>query len=371
MCVIDSYIQPLLNRVLFTDKLGISCTTIELDSISSSCGEERGDRFKLSIPYARQNLTWNVFFDSQCPEMGPDFIFNDSTFLTDMDVDTLSAKVPSLAKWNHTDENALLNVLVELLSCYKQHQIQLLEKQIRLQFEYNTLMRPPEVNPEDVEMILLPFNSKPTEARFLIRLSVDVSQLPNRTCKSKNDTAMLLVTFSGADWDRITPQLHFSKSLKEILGGTGGLHLPHFPPRQILINYVLDIKKYIAERVNSIVQSFEKRRDYLATFIALKRESCIEYDTLNYTYISSLVNLDNFHFVLYIQIPSGFPLEQPIVQFISVYHIISRNVPYTEVVENCHYNPKWTPCRMIEELYAFILRKAGILFKLNSIKSCS
>lgn len=91
--------------------------------MSSSCGSVQGDRFKLSIPYARQNLTWNIFFDSQCPEMGPDFIFNDNTFLADMDVDALSTKVPSLAKWNPNDENALLNVLKELLSCYKQHQV--------------------------------------------------------------------------------------------------------------------------------------------------------------------------------------------------------------------------------------------------------
>lgn len=103
--------------------LGVCCETIKIDSLSSSCGKEQGDRFKLSIPYAKQNLVWNVFFDSQCPEMGPDFIFNDNTFLADIDVDTLSVKVPSLANWNPNDENALLNVLKELLLCYKEHQV--------------------------------------------------------------------------------------------------------------------------------------------------------------------------------------------------------------------------------------------------------
>ncbi|CAK9795205.1 BRISC and BRCA1-A complex member 2 [Anthophora quadrimaculata] len=367
MCLTASYIQPLLNRVLSTDELGISCGTIELDSVSSSCGEEKGDRFKLSIPYARQNLTWNVFFDAQCPEMGPDFIFNDGTFLADMDVNTLSAKVPSLAKWNPNDGNALLNVLMELLSCYKEHQIQLLEKQSQLQFEYNTLMKLPEMKPEDVEVILLPFTSKPTEARFSIRLSVDISQLPNRPYESQNDAAMLLVTFSGADWEHNTPQLYFSKTLEEIVSGTNASHLPPFPSHQTLIDYVLEIKEYIAKSVNSIVQSLERRRKYIAAVLALQRGSCMEYDSINYTYISNLLCNNDFYVVLDIKIPTGFPLEPPAVKLISVYHLTKQFVPYSEILENYPYNKKWKPERMIKALCQF-LEKRILAFQYNCIQ---
>ena len=66
---------------------------------------------------------WNVLFDSQCPEMGPDFIFNDQTFLMDPDIDILSTWVPSLVKWNPNNTDALLNVLMELLLYYKEHQV--------------------------------------------------------------------------------------------------------------------------------------------------------------------------------------------------------------------------------------------------------
>lgn len=106
-----------------------------------------------------------------------------------------------------------------------------------------------EVKTEDVEVILLPSSSKPTEARFLISLSVDVSQLEIRTCKSESDIAMLLVTFSGTDWSRITPQLYFSKSLEESLSGTGELHLPHFSSDTYLLRYIPKVKKYIAGKV--------------------------------------------------------------------------------------------------------------------------
>lgn len=66
---------------------------------------------------------WNVLFDSQCPEMGPDFIFNDQNFLMDPDIDMLSTWVPSLVRWNPNDTDALLNVLIELLLYYKEHQV--------------------------------------------------------------------------------------------------------------------------------------------------------------------------------------------------------------------------------------------------------
>jgi len=66
---------------------------------------------------------WNVLFDSQYPEIGPDFIFNDQNFLIDPDIDTLSSQVPSLVEWNPNNTDALFNVLVELLLYYKEHQV--------------------------------------------------------------------------------------------------------------------------------------------------------------------------------------------------------------------------------------------------------
>lgn len=94
-----------------------------MDSVSSSCDRSKNDCFKLSIPYAGEHLVWNVLFNSQCPEMGPDFIFNDQNFLMDPDIDILSTWVPSLVKWNPNDTDALLNVLIELLLYYKEHQV--------------------------------------------------------------------------------------------------------------------------------------------------------------------------------------------------------------------------------------------------------
>ncbi|XP_003699445.1 BRISC and BRCA1-A complex member 2 [Megachile rotundata] len=367
---VDSHIKPLLVDVLSTDKVGVCYGAIEVDAISSSCGKVEGDRFRLSIPYARQNLTWNVFFDSQCPEIGPDFIFNDNTFLADMDIDTLSAKVPSLTKWNPNNTNALLNVLTELLSCYKQYQMQLLQKQERLQLEYDMLMKSTLVKPEDVEMILLPSGSKPTEARFLINLSVDVSQLESRTCDSETDTAMLFIVFSGTDWNRVTPQLYLSKTLEKAFDGHPALNLPHFSADKLLIDYVAEVIKCIRDKINLIIQGLEKRRAFIAALLSHQFRSVVEYDSVNCTFTIFLHSEQDFYIVWRIDLLPGFPNEKPIVTFTSVYHMQVPHTVYTENYQNFPYNPRWELSFMVTKLLNFI-QHASKKFRSNCIKKFS
>lgn len=111
------------------------------------------------------------------------------------------------------------------------------------------LVRSTEIKSEDVEVILLPSSAKPTEAKFLINLSVDVSNLPITVPKSGSNVAMLLVTFCGMDWNRITRQFFPSKFLEEILGGSNTLHLPSFSTDSCLGDYVPEVKNFIAGKV--------------------------------------------------------------------------------------------------------------------------
>ncbi|XP_053980708.1 BRISC and BRCA1-A complex member 2-like isoform X1 [Hylaeus volcanicus] len=364
----DSYIEPLLVRVQSNNRLGVCNGIIGTDSMSSSCGKNKGDRFKLSIPYARQTLIWNVFFDSQCPEMGPDFIFNDDTFLANMDIDILSTKIPSLAKWNPNNKDALLNVLMELLVCYKDHQIQLLHKQEVLKREYTMLMKT-DIRLEDVETLLLPLGSKPTEARFLISLSVDLSQLQNRTCESENAVAILHVTYSGTNWDRIMTQLYLTKPLEDVLGNTQ-LLLPHFPRNKFLMDYITEVRKCISEKINVLVHSFEQRCAFMSVMATNQYLNLCEYDAVNFTYMCYLYGEDDFWLYILITLTLNFPKEKPIVTLQSVYHMREQGVPYTEQIY-FPYSCNWNPLKMINRLMNHIHYKALEEFKANSIKICS
>ncbi|XP_050445514.1 BRISC and BRCA1-A complex member 2-like [Cataglyphis hispanica] len=366
---IDSYIEPLLKRVLQTKRLGICYGLIKLDSASSSCNKSKNDCFKLLIPYAGEHLVWNVLFDSQYPEMGPDFIFNDQNFLADPDIDILSTKVPSLAKWNPNDTDALLNVLNELLLYYKEHQLHLLGKQERLQFEYSTLVGETEILTEDIEVMMLPLGTKPTETKFLIRIAMDYSQLPPRINKSQNDEAMLIITFCGPDWNRILPQLYLSKTLEDIFGGPESLRIPPFPPNKYLMDYVPEVKKFIQEKMHNVIQSFESRRSFITVLIVSQRGSILEYDAIEFNWISMLMEYRDFHFLIHFHLPSTFPKEKPQVTLQSVYHMTSQGTLYKEVLDDIPYSPRWQIVLMVDKLLTYILENAVKKFQANSMKN--
>lgn len=117
-----------------------------------------------------------------------------------------------------------------------------------MQLEYSTLVGETELHMDDVEVILLPLGGKPTEARFLIRISMDGYLLPCVDKLHDNET-MLHITFYGPDWNRIVPKLYLSKTLEKAFGGPDTLHLPPFPPTSYLMDYVPEVKKYIEEKV--------------------------------------------------------------------------------------------------------------------------
>lgn len=367
---IDSYFEPFLNRVLNKDKLAVGWSIIEVDSISSSCGKTKGDIFRLSIPYAGQNLIWNVLFDSQYPELGPDFIFGDETFLVDPNIESISTNVPSLAKWDYKNDNALLRVIIELLSYYKDHQVQLLKRQgQRLTLEYNMLMDDKEISPKDIEVILLPVGTKPTEACFSIRLDIDFSQLPTRTSQPQNDAVMLLVTFCGKDWNRVIPKLYLSKSLEEIFTGPASLHIPPFLPQNYLPAYIPQVKKLIMDKINTIIQCYESRKNFVSALLFMQRDSIIEYDAVKFNHITLLLEHRDFYFLVHFYLQATFPKDKPVITLQSVYHMTEQGNLYTQMIENYSYDPKYNSQTMISKILMHIIENEVPKFKENSTKN--
>ncbi|XP_046481543.1 BRISC and BRCA1-A complex member 2 isoform X1 [Neodiprion pinetum] len=367
---VDKYIEPLLKRVLETQRIGVSCGKVEVNNITSSCGKDRGDRFYLSIPYAGKTLSWNVLFNSLCPELSPDFLFDDDSFLADPDVTTILTHVPSLASWDVTNDDALLMVIVQLLSYYKEHQINLLEKQgERLKFEYSTLVNETEICPEDMEVISLPTGVRPVETRFLIRMAMDFSKLPERISHPQDDEAMLLVTFNGPDYDHITPELYLSKSLEDAFGGPAALHIPPFQSSKYLMDYVPEVKGYINEKINLLAICFEKRKSFIAALLLLKRGSIIEYDAVEASNVTLLVEHRDFYCMIHFKLPTTFPKQPPQITLRSIYHMTSLGTLFSQNVEDLPYSPRWVPFEMVTKALNHIAEKEIHKFQTNSVKN--
>ncbi|XP_014604907.1 PREDICTED: BRCA1-A complex subunit BRE-like isoform X1 [Polistes canadensis] len=369
---IDTYFAPFLKSVLNKDRLGAGWGVIGLESIFSSCGKTEGDSFKLSIPYASHNLVWNVLFDSQYPELGPDFIFSDETFLTDPDIDTLSISIPSLAQWDCKNSNALLQVIIELLSFYKKHQIQLLKKHDRLNLEYCMLLET--ISPDDIEVTLLPMSIKPIEACFSIRLDIDFSQLPTRANQSENDAAKLVVTFCGPDWNCIVPNLYLSKNLEETFSGAFSLHIPQFLPNTYLTAYIPKIKELIMDKINTINQYYESRKQFVSTLLLLQRDSIIEYDAIAFQDITILLEHRDFYFLVYFHLPLMFPKEKPVITLQSVYHMTAHGNLYSEQLDNFNWSTitniqRWNSRQVISKILSHIIEKEVPKFQEKSTKN--
>ncbi|XP_015122889.1 BRISC and BRCA1-A complex member 2 [Diachasma alloeum] len=367
---VDEYLEPLLNRVLMAKPFGINLAAIELRQVAASCGDGKGDRFRISIPYANQKLDWVVMFNSICPDEGPDFEFSDKSFLADPASQILEEFIPSLYRWNHLEPDALLRVLTELVFHYKKHQIdQLNQFGDRLNIEYKALLSETEICSEDVELILLPNSTQPEEAHFLIRIAIDFSKLPGKHAVINSDAVLLLVTFQGPHWNRITPHLYFSKDLEETFGGSNALHLPSFPEDKSLMEYVPEVKKSINDKINLLITTFEKKRNFVNAVLCLQSVSVLEYDAVNFDYIVCLLAHQDFHFLLQFHLPPTFPRDAPRITMQSIYHMTSKTDLFKHVmVDFVPYSPRWEPEMMFTKALNHIITKEVDKFKNISMK---
>ncbi|XP_057335370.1 BRISC and BRCA1-A complex member 2-like isoform X1 [Microplitis mediator] len=360
--------KPLIQRVInFKAFAGVKHKKIVLNDFSSSKNNDEADRFSLLIPYADQMLNWKILFDQSNPELGPDFEFDDKTFLTDPDLEELENNVPSLVNWDPRDPDSLIKVIMEFIVYYRKHQVEKLKNYERLSREYEMLLQNTEVCEEDVEVILVPDTIDPHEARFFIRIALDFSRLPRRSGnETDRDAITLQVTFSQLHWTRVVPLLYLSTSLEDVLGNSNTLHLPPFQPAKNLMKYVQEIKKLITDKMNAVIENFEKKRDFVTTALVLQGASIMEYDALDFSFITLLLNHNDFHFFLHISLTNKFPSEPPRYTLQSCYQTNLGNELPKQLVYNIPYSPRWESIRMITEAFNYILENEVEKFKRSS-----
>ncbi|CAD6233995.1 GSCOCG00007458001-RA-CDS [Cotesia congregata] len=348
---------PLIQNVVNSKAFGVKHKKISLVGCSSSKHNNESDRFRLSIPYADQMLSWMVLFDQSHPELGPDFEFDDKTFLCNPDLEELENNVPSLVNWNPSDPDCLVKVIMEFVIYYRKYQVEKLQIHERLAFEYNTLLQDTAVCEEDVEVVLIPDTIEPTEARFFIRMALDFSRLPRRNSNNtEHDGIMLQVTYSNATWSRTVPILYLSAGLEDVLGNSNSLHLPPLTAIKNLSKYVPEVKKLISDKINSVIENFEKKRGFISMALLMYGGSIVEYDSNDFSFISLLSKHNDFFFFLHIKLSNKFPSDPPKYTLQSCYQVNTFNELPRHAVHNVPYSPRWDPHRMLTEAFNYIIK---------------
>jgi len=122
-------------------------------------------------------------------------------------------------------------------------------------------------------------------------------------------------------------------------------------------------------QINSAIQCFENRKEFIVFLLVLQRGSIVEYDAIEFNWIIILLEHRDFHFLIHFNLPSIFPKEKPQITLQSVYHMTSQGILYREVLDDAPYSPRWPMKLMVDKLLTYIIENAVQKFQANSVKN--
>lgn len=319
--------RPYIQNVYQDLQLGLCKTRVDFERVSGR--SEGGDcQIRIVLPYCSKKLKWEIIFDSSAPWFAPDFRFDDESFLMNVDEIFLEEKVPSLSKWNENDPKALSDVISELISLYKLHQIKKLNEDdsSRAYFEYSALLGDALTSENDIEVWV-----GGHVVEFLIRLNVDTSRLPevysDGTEKNPGiDTALLLVRYPNST----NAELILSPTLTKSLGN---ITLPTMHQSGVLMDYVPMVTDLLNNKINDLLDNEKLKRDLLAQLIVKYEGAILEHDANSAAF---LFEMNNYHWILQIDIGAKFPEKPPVLALRSIYHC-NKGKPIYKILTGCPY----------------------------------
>lgn len=84
-----------------------------------------------------------------------------------------------------------------------------------------------------------------------------------------------------------------------VVGGMGSLRLPPWGGEHghCLMDYVPLVHKLLTDKVDAIVQSYVRRKEYVAALLSMMGRSVLEYDTEEFKKVAFLFEQQGFSFV--------------------------------------------------------------------------
>lgn len=325
---ISPMFRPFVENIFHDLKLGLCKSRVDLERIGNNSIDAE-TQFRLVLPYCSKKLKWDVIFDSSTPWFAPDFRFDDDSFLSNADEDLLTKGVPSLTKWNANDPRSLSEVIYELVNMYKTYQVKKLieDENSRASFEYSALLGNALTTEQDVEVWV-----GGHVVEFLIKLKINSSRLPELYDEGIDqnpgiETALLLVRYPNST----NAELILSPFLTKVLGN---ISLPMMHQSGVLMDYVPMVTDILNNKIQDLLNNDKLKRELLAQLIVKYEGAVLEHDANS---AALLFEMNDFHWILQIDIGINFPEKPPILTLRSVYHC-SKGKPKFKILPSCPYN---------------------------------
>jgi BRCA1-A complex subunit BRE len=134
------------------------------------------------------------------------------------------------------------------------------------------------------------------------------------------------------------------------------------------MDYVPLVADLLRDRLSAVIQTYEKKKEYLGAFCYRMGNGMLEFDAISFSYASFLQEFRDFYFLLHVSVPMNFPRDRPVFVLQSVYHF-TFGKPFKIRCEEYPYSPRWEPSEMVDRACIFIVNHIE-MFQRTSIQCC-
>jgi len=165
------------------------------------------------------------------------------------------------------------------------------------------------------------------------------------------DTAALMVTFYPPNASRVVPCLFLSPRVERMLGDPQLLRLPKWGGEcgACLMDYTPAVHKLLEQKVDAIVQSYIRRKEFVAAFLSVFGQAVLEYDTEGFKKLAFLFEHQGFSFITLMELTDEFPQEAPTLMLRSIYYRV-QGLPCQCVLNDYPYSPRWNADETAERI---------------------
>ena len=121
-------------------------------------------------------------------------------------------------------------------------------------------------------------------------------------------------------------------------------------------------------QVEYVINCFKKKREFVSSLLTVIRGSVIEYDAVEFSQATFLLEKNDFYFLIHFEIPIAFPKEKPEVILQSAYHMDNSGNLLIQKITRYPFNCQMDTLHMIFSILKHIEEKEIDSFQSNCTK---